>query len=112
MRERMATFVKVAQAQIVQGIADVERRGAAAAVSVPTEDGNVAVVGTAAAPTPARFRVDRWQRAEGGEGITCVLQDGVVFEKAAVNVSIVHGALPPGPAHRVCSLRCRMCLFD
>jgi coproporphyrinogen III oxidase len=41
------------------------------------------------------FRVDRWTREEGGGGITCVLQDGHVFEKAGVGVSVVHGLIPP-----------------
>ncbi|XP_020288385.1 oxygen-dependent coproporphyrinogen-III oxidase [Pseudomyrmex gracilis] len=41
------------------------------------------------------FKVDRWTRKEGGGGITCVLQDGQVFEKAGVNVSVVTGVLPP-----------------
>lgn len=36
---------------------------------------------------------DVWQRAEGGGGRSCVLQDGAVFEKAGVNVSVVHGTL-------------------
>ncbi|XP_069744858.1 oxygen-dependent coproporphyrinogen-III oxidase, mitochondrial [Narcine bancroftii] len=39
------------------------------------------------------FVVDRWQREEGGGGISCVLQDGKVFEKAGVNVSVVFGNL-------------------
>ncbi|XP_057340633.1 oxygen-dependent coproporphyrinogen-III oxidase [Microplitis mediator] len=43
-----------------------------------------------------RFKVDRWLRKEGGGGITCVMQDGKVFEKAGVNVSVVSGELPPG----------------
>ena len=41
------------------------------------------------------FRVDRWERVEGGGGISCVLQDGDTFEKAGINVSVVHGNLPP-----------------
>lgn len=41
------------------------------------------------------FEVDRWSRKEGGGGITCVLQDSQVFEKAGVNVSVVTGILPP-----------------
>ncbi|KAJ8256210.1 hypothetical protein COCON_G00200740 [Conger conger] len=41
----------------------------------------------------AKFKVDRWQRKEGGGGISCVLQDGTVFEKAGVNVSVVYGNL-------------------
>ncbi|XP_042369797.1 oxygen-dependent coproporphyrinogen-III oxidase, mitochondrial [Plectropomus leopardus] len=39
------------------------------------------------------FKVDRWQRHEGGGGISCVMQDGKVFEKAGVNVSVVFGNL-------------------
>ncbi|XP_068599854.1 oxygen-dependent coproporphyrinogen-III oxidase, mitochondrial [Brachionichthys hirsutus] len=39
------------------------------------------------------FKVDRWEREEGGGGITCVMQDGQVFEKAGVNVSVVSGHL-------------------
>jgi len=42
-----------------------------------------------------KFLVDRWVRPEGGGGVTCVMQEGEVFEKAGVNVSVVHGNLPP-----------------
>ena len=42
-----------------------------------------------------KFHVDRWTRKEGGGGISCVLQDGKTFEKAGVNISVVHGTLPP-----------------
>ncbi|CAD6505651.1 BgTH12-01141 [Blumeria graminis f. sp. triticale] len=41
-----------------------------------------------------KFRVDTWTREKGGGGISCVLQDGNVFEKAGVNVSVVYGTLP------------------
>jgi len=41
-----------------------------------------------------KFRVDRWEREEGGGGVTCILQDGDVFEKAGVGVSVVHGLIP------------------
>ncbi|XP_023670550.2 oxygen-dependent coproporphyrinogen-III oxidase, mitochondrial [Paramormyrops kingsleyae] len=40
-----------------------------------------------------KFKVDRWERDEGGGGVSCVLQDGEVFEKAGVNVSVVFGHL-------------------
>lgn len=40
--------------------------------------------------------MDRWTRPEGGGGITCVTQDGEVYEKAGVNISVVHGKLPFG----------------
>lgn len=41
-----------------------------------------------------KFLIDKWKRKEGGGGITCVLQDGAVFEKAGVNISVVSGNLP------------------
>lgn len=46
----------------------------------------------------ARFRKDTWTRDGGGGGTTCVIQDGAVFEKAGVNVSVVHGVLTPEAA--------------
>ncbi|XP_020706846.1 oxygen-dependent coproporphyrinogen-III oxidase isoform X2 [Athalia rosae] len=42
----------------------------------------------------AKFSVDRWTRKEGGGGISCILEEGQVFEKAGVNISVVHGNLP------------------
>ncbi|MEM7261116.1 MAG: oxygen-dependent coproporphyrinogen oxidase [Planctomycetota bacterium] len=39
------------------------------------------------------IREDRWERDGGGGGLSRVLQDGVVFEKAGANVSTVHGKL-------------------
>lgn len=48
-----------------------------------------------------RFGADRWERPGGGGGLSRVLQDGAVLEKAGVNVSEVHGALPEGLARRV-----------
>jgi len=42
----------------------------------------------------ARFLEDRWERPEGGGGITKVMSEGKVFEKAGVNTSAVHGELP------------------
>lgn len=41
-----------------------------------------------------KFQKDTWNRPKGGGGITCVLQDGNVFEKAGVNTSVVYGTLP------------------
>lgn len=68
MRLRMERFVKEKQAEIVKALEEVDGQ---------------------------HFRIDKWERKEGGEGISCVLQDGDVFEKAGVNVSVVYGKLPP-----------------
>ncbi|KAH7667112.1 coproporphyrinogen III oxidase protein [Dioscorea alata] len=41
------------------------------------------------------FKEDVWSRPGGGGGISRVLQDGAVWEKAGVNVSVVYGVMPP-----------------
>ena len=55
-------------------------------------------------PSAPKFNRDSWTREEGGKGISCAfavpnpkrLEDtNTVLEKAGVNVSIVHGSLPP-----------------
>ncbi|EFX06665.1 coproporphyrinogen 3 oxidase [Grosmannia clavigera kw1407] len=89
MRLRMEKFIKEQQQVIIRGLAEIENSGGVASVGGPVEgrsaDGQTA---------PRSFRQDEWQRKEGGGGITCVLQDGVVFEKAGVGVSVVYGTLP------------------
>lgn len=67
MRLRMEEYIKNLQKQIV---AEIEKM----------DDG--------------KFNRDSWERKEGGDGISCVLQDSTVFEKAGVNVSVVYGKLP------------------
>ena len=49
-----------------------------------------------------RFRRDEWKRAEGGGGITCILESGDLLERAGVGFSHVTGTkLPPSAsAHR------------
>ncbi len=42
----------------------------------------------------AKFKEDKWTRAEGGGGQTRVIENGAVFEKGGVNISEVHGKLP------------------
>ena len=49
-----------------------------------------------------RFKRDEWKRPEGGGGISCLLEDGAVMERAGVGFSHVTGTkLPPSAtAHR------------
>jgi coproporphyrinogen III oxidase len=56
------------------------------------------IVAALEAEDGARFRTDSWQRPEGGGGVTRVLEDGGVFERAGVNVSRVQGAALPASA--------------
>lgn len=49
-----------------------------------------------------RFHADEWERPNnGGGGRSMVLADGETFEKAGVNISVVHGTLPPGAIERM-----------
>lgn len=68
MRLRMEKFIKDKQKEVVAALEKID--------------------GT-------KFRIDTWERKEGGDGISCILQDGHVFEKAGVNISVVYGKLPP-----------------
>jgi coproporphyrinogen III oxidase len=84
MRIRMATWVKELQDHIVTTLEAIE-------ASHPPHPSDPAPSST----PPPKFLRDAWIRPEGGEGSSCVLANGRVFEKAGVNVSIVHGQLPP-----------------
>ncbi|GAO37312.1 coproporphyrinogen III oxidase [Sulfuricella sp. T08] len=44
------------------------------------------------------FLRDAWQRPEGGEGLSCVLEEGLVFERGGVNFSHVRGQKLPASA--------------
>jgi coproporphyrinogen III oxidase len=55
-------------------------------------------------PSGSRFIPDSWQRKEGGYGISSVLQEGRVFEKAGVNISIIQS---PAPKAMLAQMRAR-----
>ncbi|HUX65432.1 oxygen-dependent coproporphyrinogen oxidase [Sulfuricella sp.] len=44
------------------------------------------------------FLRDAWQRPEGGEGLSCVIEEGKVFERGGVNFSHVRGQKLPASA--------------
>ncbi|GBB86448.1 hypothetical protein RclHR1_12890003 [Rhizophagus clarus] len=67
MRHRMGEYIKSLQQHIIKEIESLDGK---------------------------KFEIDQWKREQGGEGISCILQDGNVFEKAGVNISIVYGKLP------------------
>lgn len=79
MRHRFEVFVMQVQAEFCRALEEMEAK-----YSIEIDSNEI-----------QRFQVDRWERSEGGGGITCILQDGSVFEKAGVNISVVHGQLPP-----------------
>ncbi|WVQ66547.1 uncharacterized protein L199_004729 [Kwoniella botswanensis] len=81
MRIRMANWVKSLQDHIVNTMEEIESASEPNSFSPSSES--------------PKFLRDTWLRKEGGEGSSCVLAGGRVFEKAGVNVSVVHGSLPP-----------------
>ncbi|KAE9394277.1 Coproporphyrinogen III oxidase [Gymnopus androsaceus JB14] len=82
MREKMESWIRSLQEEIVQSLENLD-------------------------PTAPKFKRDSWTRAEGGSGQSCVFSapaatnntsappSEFVLEKAGVNISIVHGTLPP-----------------
>jgi coproporphyrinogen III oxidase len=67
VRRQMRAFVECLQNEICRALEEVDGSG--------------------------RFREDAWERPGGGGGRSRVLEEGAVFEKAGVNVSVVHGEL-------------------
>jgi coproporphyrinogen III oxidase len=54
------------------------------------------IVGKLEAQDGQTFRRDTWQRPEGGGGVSCLIEEGGVFERGGVNFSHVVGSvLPP-----------------
>jgi coproporphyrinogen III oxidase len=54
------------------------------------------IVGALEKADGGRFRGDAWERAEGGGGLTKVIEGGALFERGGVNLSRVQGrTLPP-----------------
>jgi len=51
------------------------------------------------------FAETTWERPGGGGGWSRLIEEGVVFEKAGVNVSAVHGTLPPAAARAMSARR-------
>jgi len=82
MREKMESWIRSLQEEIVQSLENFD-------------------------PTAPKSKRDSWTRAEGGSGQSCVFSapaatnntsappSEFVLEKAGVNISIVHGTLPP-----------------
>jgi len=66
MRDRMERLVRARQEELCERFAEI--------------DGSA-------------FEIDSWEREGGGGGETRVIQDGGVFEKAGINVSVVEGEL-------------------
>lgn len=56
------------------------------------------IVGRLEALDGHRFRRDEWTRPEGGGGVSCLIEDGGLFERGGVNFSHVTGNALPASA--------------
>ncbi len=64
------------------------------------QDLQLRIVARLAALDGTQFRRDAWQRPQGGGGVTCILEEGALFERAGVGYSHVYGqGLPPSASH-------------
>ncbi|KAJ7114079.1 Coproporphyrinogen III oxidase [Mycena epipterygia] len=68
-------------------------------------------------PASPPFKRDSWIRAEGGSGQSCVFTAPMdtttsILEKAGVNISIIHGTLPPAAIRQMRSDHSSMPLPD
>ena len=63
-----------------------------AAVEAYLVDLQARIVAALEALDGEHFLTDRWTRAEGGGGLTRVIEDGRLFERGGVNFSRVSGA--------------------
>ncbi|KAG7192584.1 Coproporphyrinogen-III oxidase [Scheffersomyces spartinae] len=69
VKDRMEALIRLKQQEITQGLESLDT---------------------------VKFKVDKWSRGDnGGGGESMVLVDGETFEKGGVNISVVHGTLPP-----------------
>ncbi|EEB09721.1 coproporphyrinogen III oxidase [Schizosaccharomyces japonicus yFS275] len=75
MKDKMAQMILAVQQEIVAGLEKIDGQ---------------------------KFFQDKWTKENGGYGISCVIQDGNVFEKGGVNTSVVHGMLNQAAVQHMC----------
>lgn len=88
MKRRMEIFILSVQKNVFEALKRIEAEEANKKIP------ELPVPGVKADQIEDNIVIDRWTRKEGGGGITCIIQNGEVFEKAGVNISVVYGNLP------------------
>jgi len=102
MRRRMELFIMNVQKNVFESLKRLEQQKldeGTNSTQVPVEG----LQGETKIPNSVNemVSIDRWTRKEGGGGITCIIQNGRVFEKAGVNISVVYGILPPAAVQQM-----------
>lgn len=94
MRHRMELFILNVQKNVFESLKQIEEEELRNTQATTTESDKW-LESAQSQTVDKMISIDRWVRDEGGGGITCIIQNGRVFEKAGVNISVVHGMLPP-----------------
>lgn len=94
MKRRMELFILRVQKEVFESLKQIEVNESSRETTVLAVD-LVEGFGKPCEKVDDMISIDRWVRKEGGGGITCIIQNGRVFEKAGVNISVVYGILPP-----------------
>lgn len=100
MRRRMELFILNVQRNVFESLKRLEQEELERGGETSSATG---LQGEAKIPDDVNdmISIDRWTRKEGGGGITCIIQNGRVFEKAGVNISVVYGILPPAAVQQM-----------
>lgn len=102
MRRRFELFIMNVQENVFTSLKKIEEEEEAKGLVLSSRDtfpGNENDVSST--KVDDMIVVDRWVRKEGGGGITCIIQNGRIFEKAGVNISVVYGMLPPAAVQQM-----------
>lgn len=100
MRRRMELFILNVQKNVFTSLKEIEEDEAAKGSSSGSDNSSGDTTDIPASVNDM-IKIDRWVREEGGGGITCIIQNGRVFEKAGVNISVVYGFLPPAAVQQM-----------
>lgn len=101
MRRRMELFIMNVQKNVFESLKKLEQTELNNAANQQSTSGGIQGEEPIPDSVDKMVSIDRWTRKEGGGGITCIIQNGRVFEKAGVNISVVHGILPPAAVQQM-----------
>lgn len=105
MKRRMEMFIMRVQKNVFTKLKEIELEAAEKSKSLTSSDNESGIRSELDSAQTLDIKdsvvIDRWIRKEGGGGITCIIQNGLVFEKAGVNISVVYGMLPPAAVQQM-----------
>lgn len=101
MKRRMELFILNVQKNVFTSLKNIEKEELERELSINDGTNSKDYPDDIPSTVNDMIVVDRWIRKEGGGGITCIIQNGRIFEKAGVNISVVYGMLPPAAVQQM-----------